>query len=70
MSLIRARGPYDGDAAGHLRREHGAHRVPDPRGRTLSLRERVAVVVQRVPAVGAELVVQEHVRQIELDTKK
>ena len=55
MRLVRARGSDDGDAAGDLRREHGAHRVPDAGDRTSSLGERVAVVVQRVPSVGTEL---------------
>ena len=55
MSLVRASSSNDGNGAGYFRRKHGAHRVPDTRGRTLPLRVGVAVVVQRVPTVGTEL---------------
>lgn len=55
MSLVRASSSNDRNGAGHFRRKHGAHRVPDTRGRTLPLRVGVAVVVQRVPTVGTEL---------------
>ena len=55
MSLVRASSSNDRNGAGHFRRKHGAHRVPDTRGRTLPLGVGVAVVVQRVPTVGTEL---------------
>ena len=55
MSLVRASSSNDRNGAGHFRRKHGAHRVPDTRGWTLPFGVGVAVVVQRVPTVGTEL---------------
>ena len=55
MSLVRASSSNDGNGAGHFRRKHGAHRVPDTRGWTLPFGVGVAVVVQRVPTIGTEL---------------
>ena len=70
MSLVRASSSNDRNGAGHFRRKHGAHRVPDGQGRVHPVPVGDGVVVGHLHPVPLELVVQELVSQCKLDSKQ
>ena len=59
-----------GDGAGGDGGEDGAHRVPQPQLRVISLLLGVAVVLHHLPAVQLKLVVEKSVRSEELEKQQ